>query len=58
LHAVVTAASNGSFDADIVDPAGKRYLHLGGYRTIALPYTVDSEPFKALQPMEVTSKAS
>jgi acyl transferase domain-containing protein/NAD(P)-dependent dehydrogenase (short-subunit alcohol dehydrogenase family) len=58
LHAVVTAASNGSFDADIVDPAGKRYLHLGGYRTIALPYTVDSEPFKALQPMEVTSIAS
>jgi NAD(P)-dependent dehydrogenase (short-subunit alcohol dehydrogenase family) len=58
LHAVVTAASNGSFDADIVNPAGKRYLHLGGYRTIALPYTVDSEPFKALQPMEVTSKAS
>ena len=58
LHAVVTPASDGSFDADVVDAAGNRYMHLGGYRTVALPYTVDSKPFKALHVMEVAGLAS
>jgi NAD(P)-dependent dehydrogenase (short-subunit alcohol dehydrogenase family)/acyl carrier protein len=58
LHAVVTPASDGSFDADVVDAAGNRYMHLGGYRTVELPYTVDSKPFKALHVMEVAGLAS
>jgi hypothetical protein len=58
LHAAVTPASDGSFDADVVDLAGNRYMSLRGYRTIALPYTVDSEPFKALHAVEVSSIAS
>jgi hypothetical protein len=58
LHAVVTPASDGSFDADVVDAAGNRYMHLAGYRTIALPYTVDTKPFKALKMMEVAAAAS
>jgi hypothetical protein len=58
LHAVVTPASDGSFDADVVDATGNRYMHLGGYRTVALPYTVDSKPFKALHVMEVAGLAS
>jgi hypothetical protein len=33
-------------------------MHLGGYRTVALPYTVDSKPFKALHVMEVAGLAS
>jgi hypothetical protein len=58
LYAVITPVSDGSFDADVVDAAGNRYLHLGGYRTVALPYTVDSGPFKALHVMEVAGMAS
>jgi hypothetical protein len=58
FHSVVTPASDGSFDADVADAAGNRYLHMAGYRTVALPYTVDSEPFKALQIMEVAAMAS
>ena len=50
LYAVVTPKSEeGSFDADVVDAAGNRYVQLIGYRTVALPYVVDTEPLKALQ---------
>ena len=37
-----------SFDAEVVD-RGKPYVHLTGYRTVALPNSVDAEPLKALR---------
>ena len=50
LYAVVTPKPNeGSFDADVVDAVGNRYVQLIGYSTVALPYVVDTEPLKALQ---------
>jgi hypothetical protein len=50
LYAVVTPSPNrSSFDADVVDTKGNRYLHLSGYHTVALPGGVDAEPLKALQ---------
>jgi acyl transferase domain-containing protein/NAD(P)-dependent dehydrogenase (short-subunit alcohol dehydrogenase family)/acyl carrier protein len=50
LYAVVTPnPEDGSFDADVVDVAGNRYLQLIGYRTVALPHTVDTESLKGLQ---------
>jgi len=50
LYAVVTSdPACGSFDAEVVDTKGNRYLHLGGYRTVAVPNAVDAEGLKALQ---------
>ena len=50
LYAVVTPdPARGSFDAEVVDTAGTRYLHMKGYRTVALPGAVDSGRLKALQ---------
>jgi NAD(P)-dependent dehydrogenase (short-subunit alcohol dehydrogenase family)/acyl carrier protein len=50
LYAVVHPhPEQGSFDAEVVDTKGNRYLHLSGYRTVALPDAVDAEPLKALQ---------
>jgi NAD(P)-dependent dehydrogenase (short-subunit alcohol dehydrogenase family)/acyl carrier protein len=50
LYAVVTPQSDGSiFDAEVVDQAGNQYLQLRGYRTVALPNSVDAEPLKALR---------
>ncbi len=50
LYAVVTSdQARGSFDAEIVDAKGKRYLQLGGYRTVGLPNAVDAQGLKALQ---------
>ena len=50
LYAVITPKpEQGSFDADVVDAAGNRYVQLIGYSTVALPYLVDTEPLKALQ---------
>ena len=50
LYAVVTPdRDGGSFDAEVVDAGGNRYLQLSGYRTIALPNAVDSEALKAVQ---------
>ncbi len=50
LYAVVTTdASRNSFDAEVVDTKGNRYLQLSGYRTVAIPYLVDAERLKALQ---------
>jgi acyl transferase domain-containing protein/NAD(P)-dependent dehydrogenase (short-subunit alcohol dehydrogenase family)/acyl carrier protein len=39
----------GSFDAEVVDSSGKSYLRLRGYRTIALPHKLPTEPLKNLQ---------
>ena len=50
LYAVVTSDwGRGSFDAEVVDTKGNRYLHLSGYRTVAVPNAVNAERLKALQ---------
>ena len=50
LYAVVTPCpEDGTFDAEVVDTKGNRYLYLSGYRTAALPGSVDEETLKALQ---------
>ena len=61
LYAVVTPhPEEGTFDAEVVDANGKRYLRLDGYRTVELPDNVEAESLKALQeilsPREVTMK--
>jgi NAD(P)-dependent dehydrogenase (short-subunit alcohol dehydrogenase family) len=45
---VVPDPDRATFDADIVDAAGNRRLHMIGYRTIALPGEIDAEPLKSL----------
>ena len=50
LYAVVTPdLGRGSFDAEVMDTAGNRYVQLSGYRTVALPGAVDAEALKTLQ---------
>ncbi len=50
LYAVVTPnPRNGSFDAEVVDAKGNRYLQLGGYRTVEIPNAVNVERLKMLQ---------
>jgi len=50
LYAVVTAdPAQKSFDVEVLDEAGKRYVRVSGYRTEALPGKVDAEPLKKLQ---------
>ena len=47
LFAVVTADPvAGGFDADVVDGAGTRYLHLEGYRTAVFRADVDARMFR------------
>jgi malonyl CoA-acyl carrier protein transacylase len=48
IYAIVTPDPSGTFDADVVDAAGYRYLQLRGYRTVALPEAVDAGPLRAL----------
>ncbi|MGA2920688.1 MAG: SDR family oxidoreductase [Candidatus Sulfotelmatobacter sp.] len=49
-YAIVTPDHvRGSFDAEVVDAKGNRYLQLSGYRTAAFPGAVDAEPLKVLQ---------
>jgi hypothetical protein len=49
LYAVVTPnPESGSFDAEVVDAAGNRYLQLTGYRTVALPNSLKAEELKAM----------
>jgi len=49
LYAVVTPdPDHGSFDAQVVDTTGNVYVHLTGYRTVALFSGVDAEPAKEL----------
>jgi acyl transferase domain-containing protein/acyl carrier protein len=50
LYAVVTAdPAQKSFDVEVLDEAGKRYVRVSGYRTEALPGKVDAESLKKLQ---------
>jgi hypothetical protein len=50
FYAVVTPdLARGSFDAEVVDTAGNRYVQLSGYRTVALQNAVDAEGLKTLQ---------
>ena len=49
LYAVVTPhPDQESFDAEVVDTKGNCYLQLSGYRTAAMPNSLDAEPLKAL----------
>jgi hypothetical protein len=48
-YAVVTRPDLDSFNADIVDAMGNRYLQLKGYRTVALPGAIDPVRLKLLQ---------
>ena len=49
-YAVVTLdPARDSFDAEVVDTKGNRYLELSGYRTAAVPDSIDAERLKALQ---------
>jgi hypothetical protein len=50
LYAVVVPhPDRGSFDAEVVDSKGNRYLQLSAYRTVALPGGIDAESLKTLQ---------
>jgi NAD(P)-dependent dehydrogenase (short-subunit alcohol dehydrogenase family) len=50
LFAVVTPdEKHGSFDAEVVDADGNRYVRLIGYKTVALSDSVDGAPLEALQ---------
>ena len=50
LYAVVTPdPSRESFDAEVVDAEGNRYLRLNGYRTVEVPGAVDAQKLKALR---------
>ena len=46
---VVPNLREGSFDAEVVDEKGNRYLQLSGYRTVVVPGAVDAERLKVLQ---------
>ena len=41
-------ANGDSLDAEVVDRAGNRYMHLRGYKMVAHPDAVDVEPLRAL----------
>ncbi|HKS91083.1 MAG TPA: polyketide synthase dehydratase domain-containing protein, partial [Tepidiformaceae bacterium] len=50
LYAIVTPDEHrGTFDADVIDSRGNRVVSLRGYRTVAIPNAVESEPMKALR---------
>jgi NAD(P)-dependent dehydrogenase (short-subunit alcohol dehydrogenase family)/3-hydroxymyristoyl/3-hydroxydecanoyl-(acyl carrier protein) dehydratase len=52
LYAVVTPDPVcGTFDAEVVDMDGHRYVHLDGYRTIAVPNAANADQMKTLQAM-------
>ena len=51
LYAVVTSHA-GTFDAEVIDATGERYVVLSGYRTVTLPEKIDAKIFAALQPEE------
>ena len=54
LFAIVTPdEKHGSFDAEVVDAHGNRYVRLKGYRTAALPQGVDGTPLQALHAVTV-----
>jgi acyl transferase domain-containing protein len=45
---VAPAADGGGFDAEVVDAAGSRYLHLRGYTMVQHPDAVDVEPLRGV----------
>jgi Polyketide synthase dehydratase N-terminal domain len=47
--AVTPHPNEQGYDAEVVDAKGNCYIQLSGYKTVALPYSVDAEPLKALQ---------
>jgi hypothetical protein len=50
FYAVVTPdPDHESFDAEVVDTNGNRYISLTGYQTVGFSNSVDAEPLKALQ---------
>jgi NAD(P)-dependent dehydrogenase (short-subunit alcohol dehydrogenase family)/acyl carrier protein len=49
LFAVVTPIPEDGFDAQVVGSAGNLYVHLRGYRTVAVPKAIDAESLNALQ---------
>jgi hypothetical protein len=50
LYAVVMPGSDSeTFDAQVVDAAGNRYLNLTGYHMIEMPDAIDAEPVEALE---------
>jgi NAD(P)-dependent dehydrogenase (short-subunit alcohol dehydrogenase family) len=52
LYAIVTPDERQeSFNAEVVDTAGNHYLQVSGYRTVALPNSVDVEPLHAMRPV-------
>jgi hypothetical protein len=52
LYAVITPDPvSGSFDAEVVDASGKRYVLLRGYRTVATPNAINAEQLKVLRTM-------
>ena len=54
LFAVVSPNADGqSFDAEVIDTQGTKYLQLVGYRTVALPNRVEAESLKAFQAVGV-----
>ena len=50
---IVPKPDQGTFDAEVVDASGNPYVQIRGYRTVALPNTIDAEPLKRLQAVEV-----
>jgi len=54
LYAVVTPIpENGTFDAEVIDAAGNRYLRLNGYQTVAFSENVDVEAFNGMRTVTV-----
>jgi len=50
LYAVITPDPQAdSFDAEVVDTAGNRYVQVRGYKMVAHPDAVDVEPLRGLQ---------
>jgi 3-oxoacyl-(acyl-carrier-protein) synthase/acyl carrier protein/NAD(P)-dependent dehydrogenase (short-subunit alcohol dehydrogenase family) len=50
LYALVTPdPDRGTFDAEVLDTKGNRYLQLSGYRTVAVPNAMDADRLKPLQ---------
>jgi hypothetical protein len=46
---MVTAGADGSFESDVVDGEGTRYLHLSGYRTVSFREDVDAQVFQTVE---------
>lgn len=50
VYAAVTPDRDaGTFDAEIVDASGNRYMQISGYGTVALDIELAAEPLKVLQ---------